>query len=442
MKHLVYILIIALTVAGCTKKTDDLFDKPSDQRVKEAIDNYRKTLMDAPGWKLFVYPQGLQSQDIEVGGLTYYVTFPDSNRTVMVSDFNFVMAGVPAESSWRLKAMQLPSLLFDTYSYIHVAADPDESVSFSPTSSGGFGWGTDFEFGFKSVQTGDTMRLLGNFNNSDAVLVKATEEEINAAFGGRLRTIVIATNDYATDNPFLYFNSTSSEKIGVSFNTYLYRVNFSYLENGQLVTISAPYSHTVDGIHFKDTVNVGGYLFQDAFWDDAQDIYYINTANGRVNITNSDEPLFPFAAVIGRSVTTITVPVDPLPGQSTTFAAVYDEVANNLQTSIYNLTLDDIRYIFDDESKQMVMNATVTRGSQSFQVVYVFSYQMNSSAITDFTLTAYNANGEAVFNEMVPLLIYIEQDIFKLDYFEAGSAILGQFISQDNPDFFFTGTLQ
>jgi uncharacterized protein DUF4302 len=172
MKRLLFIIFITSLVSACSKKTDDLFPESSDERVAKALANYRNTLMQAPGWKLFVYPAGLQSQGIEVGGLTYYITFPDSNRTRMVSDFIADMAAAPVESSYRIKALQFPSLLFDTYSYIHVAADPDENVSSSPTGSGGYGWGTDFEFGFQKLETSDTMKLKGNFNKSDAVLIK------------------------------------------------------------------------------------------------------------------------------------------------------------------------------------------------------------------------------------------------------------------------------
>ncbi len=56
------------------------------------------------------------------------------------------------ESGYRLKATQRPSLIFDTYSYIHAAADPDPNVSFSPTNSGGYGWGTDFDFSFTEAK--------------------------------------------------------------------------------------------------------------------------------------------------------------------------------------------------------------------------------------------------------------------------------------------------
>ncbi|HVG15474.1 MAG TPA: DUF4302 domain-containing protein, partial [Chitinophagaceae bacterium] len=270
-----YILFLFMLVSGCVKKSDELFDKTADERVSESLAAYQSALVAAPGWKLFVYPEGLKSQDIEVGGLTYYVKFGDNNRVTMVSDFVVPMALTTKESGYRLKAAQRPSLVFDTYSYIHAAADPDPEVSFSPTGEGGYGWGTDYDFSFTDAQPkGDTIRLKGNFNQSEALLIKATQAEITGAFTQQqLGFIMVATDNFSRNNPFLFFPGQSGIQIGVSFNLFLYRVNFSLLSNGALVTISAPFSHTTYGLHFKDPVTVGGYTFQDLYWDDARKSY-------------------------------------------------------------------------------------------------------------------------------------------------------------------------
>ena len=65
-----FLFVLAIFVfAGCQKKTDEIFDKSPDDRLTEALDAYQQALVGAPnGWKLVVYPKGLESQDIEVGG--------------------------------------------------------------------------------------------------------------------------------------------------------------------------------------------------------------------------------------------------------------------------------------------------------------------------------------------------------------------------------------
>jgi hypothetical protein len=437
------ILIFAAFLQGCKKETENLFGESVDERLSKTLTSFNDALVQAPGWKLFVYPKGLEDQDIEVGGLTYYVKFTDKNRVTMVSDFIIDMAEEPKESGFRLKASQRPSIIFDTYSYIHVAADPDPDVSFSPAESGGFGWGTDFDFSITQATPGDSIRLKGNFNGSEAILIKATQAEMNAAFGGSLSHILDVTADYAANNSFLNFQGAGNARIGVSFNLFLYRLNFTYLDaSGDLVTISAPFSHTTYGIHFKDPVTVGGYTFQDLFWDDALGVYYINRGSGRVNITSSPTPLFPFSKSLGKLFSTINVPVTPLPGQSTLFATTYTTIKTNLKNSGYNLDLGDMSFIFDAESSLMALNVVVRQNGIPYLLQYVYYYEMNDSGLAQFVRVGSNGNASLVETSMQPLLNYIEGDIFKLDYFTGGSQILGQFVSQQHPTFFFTGTLQ
>ena len=438
---LLYVLFAAVLLPACTKKTDLLFSEPVDVRLEKALQAYHSALMQAPGWKLFVYPKGLQSQGIEVGGLTYYVSFADSNRVKMVSDFVIDMASTPKESGYRIKASQRPSLIFDTYSYIHVAADPDPNVSFSPTQAGGYGWGTDFDFSFTKAEPGDTLFLEGNYNNSDAYLIPATQEEMDAAFNGQLAHILQVTSDYSSNNPFLFFPSAENAKIGVSFNLFLYRINFTYLSGDALATISAPFSHTTYGLHFKNPVTIGGYTFQDLYYDEATDEYYID-AGGKIYITNSDAPLFPFQNVIGKSITTISVPTTPLPGQSAEFADVYAQIKDNLINSPYELTLSNMDFVFDDESKLMALMVNVQQNGLNFVAQYVYSYTLNDANIATFNLIGENGNASLVEGEMSPLLNYLNNDVFKLDYYTGATPVLGQFISQDHPGFSFTGNLQ
>jgi hypothetical protein len=443
MKKLwVYMLSIITLMAGCEKKTDELFAETPDERLGEVLQAYKSSLVQAPGWKLFVYPQGLVSQDVEVGGLTYYVQFPDSNRVNMVSDFTLDMAAVPKESGYRLRGTQRPSVVFDTYSYIHAAADPDETVSFSPTNSGGFGWGTDFDFSFTETVPGDTIRLKGNFNSSDAYMIRATEEEMTAAFNGTLAHILQATADYSESNPFLFFSASDNAQIGVSFNLFLYRINFTYLADGSLSTINAPFSHTTYGLHLKDPVTVGGFTFQDLFYDDNTHVYYIETSGGRKDILNSNNPLFPFHLVLGKFINTISVPVEPLDGQSPSFTAAHEQIKTSLINGPFGLELSDIDFIFDAQSMLMAMNVNVRQDGSNFIAQYIYGYTMNTSNIATFTLLEFNGNASLIQPDMAPLLNHIENDVFKLDYFTGTLPVLGQFISQTDPSFYFTGNLE
>src|SRR5437764_14894769 len=120
---LFYFLIITVLFSACRKDDSHLFNKSSDERLNEALSAYQTKLTSATnGWKGFVYPKS--------GGVySFYFRFNDSNRVAMLSSFDSASAVTLKESSYRLKALQQPSLLFDTYSYLHVLADPTASVN-------------------------------------------------------------------------------------------------------------------------------------------------------------------------------------------------------------------------------------------------------------------------------------------------------------------------
>ncbi len=202
MKKLsVYIVAAALAFTGCKKNYDDTINgqKP-DERIAAAMTAYQAKLTSAPfGWIMLetttgtAFNQGV-SQDGPQAAFAYYMAFSDSNKVTMFSDFDTVMAVVPKSSDFRLKSLQRPALIFDTYSYIHVPCDPDPNISKSPFGVG-YGWGTDFEFSFADnvnpAQLGDTIHLTGNLNSATAVLVKATQAQRDAYYAGQLKSTIL-----------------------------------------------------------------------------------------------------------------------------------------------------------------------------------------------------------------------------------------------------------
>jgi hypothetical protein len=170
MKKYLYFISILILFFSCRRETDPVFDQSPDERLNEALQKYQSTLTGASnGWNATL---------ITAIGITFnfYFRFNDSNRVFMYSDFDSTSAGVIKESSYRLKALQQPSLLFDTYSYIHMLADPDAAVN-----GGYYGIGlvSDFEFSIDSV-TDDRITLTGRFHGSKAVLKKASQQDRDA----------------------------------------------------------------------------------------------------------------------------------------------------------------------------------------------------------------------------------------------------------------------
>ncbi len=256
------ITIMALLVAGCQKKADYLLGKTPDERLAEALAKYQDVLVKAPyGWKVVVYAKGLESTFKISSAFSYYMKFNDSNFVTMYSDFDTLTSSVAKTSGYRLKALQRPSIEFDSYGYIHLPCDPDPSVSKSPVASegGGYGWGTDFDFSFADNvspdQLGDTIHLMGNFNQSPAVMVKATKAEQDAYNQQGLRKAMVLDrilNYYKR----ITLGSTSYE---ITPGTGSKSAFFKWLDASGNLTSSAtnPYYYTLDGVYFLTPITAG-----------------------------------------------------------------------------------------------------------------------------------------------------------------------------------------
>lgn len=180
MKKLIFpLLAVALLVDGCEKVNEFDGERP-DTRVADHLQAYSDLLVGAEnGWLGYLFPEG-------GGGYTFKFSFNDQNRVIMYANMNGTYAATAKESSYRLRASQTPSLFFDTYSYLHELADPDPDVSGGPAGAGQL---SDFEFTILSATT-DTVRLKGNLNGSELLLIRA-----NAAQGDDYISRVYAYNE-------------------------------------------------------------------------------------------------------------------------------------------------------------------------------------------------------------------------------------------------------
>ncbi len=226
-----------MMVYACKKETDAVFIKSPDERLNDTLHKYQDLLTGAPyGWKALIYPAGAPNS---VFG--FYLRFNDSNRVQMLSDFDAASLQTLRESSWRLKALQQPCLIFDTYSYIHVLCDPDGSHN---GGQDGVGLGSDFEFAIDGLY-GDTLALSGRLHNSKALLVKASAEERDSYLQHRISRDIDSIHTMLT-----YFKKlvTANNRYDVRVNTALHQVNFTWVVSGKARSVTTGYYYTPGGI--------------------------------------------------------------------------------------------------------------------------------------------------------------------------------------------------
>lgn len=292
-KAFLFLFAAACFFSSCKKDDDNLFDKSPDERLNEVLASYQSTLTGAEnGWKAFI------TVDNGVGGTySFYFRFTNENRVRMVSDFDTSSAVTLQESSYRLKAQQQPTLIFDTYSYVHVLADPNESTIDvqSNVNGGPVGQGllSDFEFIFDNEKIrADTLELTGKVNHSKLVLVRATKEEGDAYAGGQF---VLFSN-------YLYNILTYFKRFTIESTAYDIRVNpqsrslvISWLDaQGNLQTFSTTYYNILNGIILTQPFMNGGLTinsFTNAVFDAASSTLTVSAGGKQGVISPTVFPL-------------------------------------------------------------------------------------------------------------------------------------------------------
>lgn len=286
MRKITY-LLIAVAFVACRKNDSPAFDKSADERINETLSKYQSVITGAAdGWTATLVTK--------VGNTySFYFRFNDSNRVVMYCDFDTTTASVPAESSYRLKALQQPGLLFDTYSYIHLLADPDPNVN---GGIAGNGLVSDFEFSIDTVTT-DSIALTGRFNGSSAVLRKASPQERAAWENKQVGNTVKNFNSMGKIlNYFkrLTYNSTEYELLNYpAYKTLM----ITWLDGaGTAHTVATRYFISAAGVQLKSPVvngsqTIGGFTITG--WDDLTATLKVNVNNTAAAIAGAIKPINP-----------------------------------------------------------------------------------------------------------------------------------------------------
>lgn len=229
-----------------------------DERLSKVLADYKTQLVNAEnGWIAVLYPKGRPEGIDEsfVGAYSFWFKFAANDRVTMTSDVAPATTVAPLQSTFRLKALQRPSLLFDTYNYLHILADPDPSKSNGATGAGKF---SDFEFSLDSVSA-NRMVLTGNFLGSKMVLIRATPEDA-ANFINRVATTATTFEKINTLTTYFKRLTIGSIAYDINVNANLRSVTFSYFEGGILKTFTTTYYYTPDGVVFLKPFSQGNQI--------------------------------------------------------------------------------------------------------------------------------------------------------------------------------------
>jgi hypothetical protein len=243
-KFSLYLITVLFLVAGCRKDDDHIFDKPPEERVAEALARYQSIIAGATdGWV-----GRLVTGDSSY--FSFYFRFNNENRVVMMSDYDLETATTPKESSYRLKQLQQPALIFDTYGYIHILADPDARVN-----GGEFGRGrvSDFEFAIDSA-TDNNVMLTGRFNGAKMTLTKASAEERAMWEGGQIADAVNSLDDLNKILEYFRRMSVGGVEYEILLDAFSKKAIISWINGNDTLTVTRGYYIVPGGIEFSDPI--------------------------------------------------------------------------------------------------------------------------------------------------------------------------------------------
>lgn len=444
----VLIVVLAAAFFTCDHKYETIFNQSPDERVQQALDEYTALLQAAPfGWNARLYTGAGAGAG---AGYFYYLDFNEDGNVSMLSDFNETSAADPMTASWVIKALLKPTLSFNTYSYIHLPADPDGNVN---GGTNGEGLTSDFEFTFARTST-DTIVLQGLKHNAEMILVKATEEDTQSLYAQDILAVLQDTKVYVAENKGLFLPLTDELVVPLAIDVDRKMVAAQYLSTDatKIEQFTSPFTFTLEGVHLKSPLKIGTHIIHDLYWDEDKGAYFV-PENG-IALFNSTEPFIfnPSTAlhqVIGNEHKRAYIPENPavnfLPGYSAEFLRVHNEAAVSMHEGIYALSLHDITLVFDGATNQMYLDLIVSQvvngALQKHIAEYVYTYTKDAAGNIDFTPTQANGVAQEISFDLRSLLQYLDEDTFSLKYIAGGFELIGGFYSQENPEFHFSGYL-
>jgi hypothetical protein len=183
MKKILYALIALATLLGmtmCAEEEKYIFGESPDERAEAQLNSYQEILCSAScGWLVSV---GTQDRSAVGGAYQFWMKFTPDNRVVMYADIDDNTATQPSAGSYRMKLMQFPTLMFDTYNYLHLLADPNGTAV--PGSTKAKGLLSDFDICLDDRTGGDEFKATGRVQKCPFIFTKATPEDTMSIVNG------------------------------------------------------------------------------------------------------------------------------------------------------------------------------------------------------------------------------------------------------------------
>lgn len=166
--NILFALIAVLSFTSCSNDIDEVFDKPSAERVNDAIAEYKTVLTSAEnGWLMKYYPKA----NTKYGGYNLLLKFGTDGNVTAMSDA--LGADTKATSHYKLEQSASVVLSFDEYNkVIHFFSDPA-----NPAGIGDNGKGMEGDLEFRVLTaTADSVVMLGKKRGTKIVMTPMAKD--------------------------------------------------------------------------------------------------------------------------------------------------------------------------------------------------------------------------------------------------------------------------
>ncbi|MDJ1486030.1 DUF4302 domain-containing protein [Cytophagaceae bacterium YF14B1] len=438
-RSLLFHIFLTVCVCGfllsCEKEYNSIYDQSPDERLRKTLDAYNDLLLSAPhGWK--------GTLKTKLGPVFfYYFDFHTEGKVTMLADFNQTTAGTAAEGTWVLKALQRPTLSFDTYSYIHLPADPNGNVNGGDNGSGLL---SDFQFAIAST-AGDSIVLEGIQNKSSITLTKVTQPEVTQLTSGQMKNML----QYVASHKGLRLTLPDKTTIPLAISTLTKTIASQYLsaDGSEIEEFTTPFTFSPSGISLTTAFTIAGASFKELHWDEDKQEFYVDATRRIINDNSLFilTPSIPLSSTLGSKYAFLQVPENtdfyPLLGQSDEFLSLYSQARESMLAGDYKLTLKQMDFVFKPSTHTLLIDVYVTQNGNLFLGQYMYTYELNEAGIFKFTFNQANDVAWAIQGDLSGLLSYIDNDTFTVKYIGGAHQLLGGMFSQENTNFSFSGYL-
>ncbi|WP_343743506.1 DUF4302 domain-containing protein [Chitinophaga sp.] len=423
-KIALYTLLCATVVASCRKDNSlDIPVEPSFPDPSKQLDSFKTILGTAPdGWVGALVP-GSSNQLFSV----YLQLDNGKGEATLYSDLSATSAATPSKSPFN----------------VYVAQKVNPTISFGAGSQLGdiklvTKRGVDTAYAFRYV-SGDTLVLLGNKYSDELRLVKAGAQVKTAYTSGKLQAVISQATDFINNAGYLSLKQNNAPTM-VYFNVSDKSVGFAAVANDIKTSAGSGYAYTTTGILLRHPVQAGGQAFTTLNWDSDALNFYATVDKAKAYLEQGALPPLPAHYLLGTELSGLQTLPSPgslaLPGWSTDFKAIWNDMANKFKTRGFPLS----KVVFDFQVPG-VLNVNITFASYVGR--YSFKYTRTANGIYTFTplpfaTDAQGSNANALSPQAKPLTDMLTNNRLAISYATFPGGFLIGYTSVDKPSIGFT----